>query len=501
MRTILMAWIGRTDLRAPKESDVVGLGPIAQALDTGDYAEVWLLANYPKEEVAPYVKWLERRGSMRVEVLREDLSGPTNFGEIYEAAIRSVDKALDSDAGEAKLTFHLSPGTPAMSAVWILLGKTRFSATFIESSREHGVRDASVPFDISVDFLKGVFAAKDERLRDAAAAKAPIDSSFEDILHRSAVMSRLIEKAGHVAVRSVPVLIEGESGTGKELFARAIHRASPRRDRSFIPVNCGAIPPELVESQLFGHERGAFTGADQARRGFFEEASGGTIFLDEVGELPAAVQVKMLRVLQEQEVMRVGATTPIAVDVRIIAATNRVLVEEIAAGHFREDLFYRLAVAVLHLPALRDRSGCLGLLMEDLLKQANRAAAEDPGHEDKKLSAGAKNVFMGHAWPGNVRELLNTLTRAIIWSEGKTISAQDARDALLARVSTQDQGVLGQALGSCFNLQQTMDEVARHYLERAMKEAACNKSKAAELLGLSSYQTLSNWLEKYKVKA
>ncbi len=499
VRRILVAWVGRTDLRAPTETDVVGLGPIAQALDARDFDELWLLADYPKSEVAAYVKWLQTRSPTRVEVLPENLSGPTEFGEIYEAAVRGVDKALGGQPRETELAFHLSPGTPAMAAVWILLGKTRFPAELIESSREHGVRTAAVPFDLSVDFLPDLLREQDGRLSQSSAAEPPEAPEFSDIIHRSRCMARLVQRARRVAVRSVPVLIEGESGTGKEMLARAIHRSSPRRECEIIAVNCGAIPHELIESELFGHEKGAFTDAKQARKGFFEAAHGGTLFLDEVGELPATAQVKLLRVVQEGEVVRVGATKPTKVDVRIVAATNRTLTEEISAGRFREDLFYRLAVAVLKIPPLRDRAGDVGLLIDHLLAAANQEAAKEPGFEQKKLSAGARNLLLSHPWPGNVRELQNTLRRALIWSDGAKISAEDVREALLPTAPANGQDVLGRALGGAFSLPDTIKDVARHYLKRAMDEAAGNKTRAAELVGLSSYQTLTNWLSKYEV--
>ena len=196
-------------------------------------------------------------------------------------------------------------------------------------------------------------------------------------------MAHLVERAQRVALRNVPVLLEGESGTGKELFARAIHRDSPRRDQPFIPVNCGAIPQALVESELFGHEKGTFTGANAQRKGHFESANGGTIFLDEIGELPKDMQVRLLRVLQEGEVVRLGASKPINVDVRIVAATNRTLIEEVGEGRFREDLFYRIAVAYLKLPPLRDRPGDLGLLIDHLIDQINRESEEQPGYRRK----------------------------------------------------------------------------------------------------------------------
>jgi transcriptional regulator with PAS, ATPase and Fis domain len=501
VRKVLVAWVGKTDLRAPTESDAVGVGPIAQAIDARVFDEVFLLSDYDERVVGPYLKWLKARTKTRVEVVHERLSGPTEFGEIYEAAVRGVQRALGEYPRDVALAFHLSPGTPAMAAVWILLGKTRFPAELIESSKDHGVRTASVPFDISADFIPDLLREQDERLRQGSAAKAPEAPEFADIIHRSRVMERLIQRARRVAVRNVPVLIEGESGTGKEMLARAIHRASPRRERTFVAVNCGAIPDQLVESELFGHEKGAFTDAKQQKKGYFEAADGGTLFLDEIGELPGPAQVKLLRAIQEGEVVRLGATKPLKLDVRIVAATNRTLTEEIAGGRFREDLFYRLAVAVLNIPPLRERTGDLGVLVDYLLAQVNQEAATEPGYKDKKLSAGAKNLISAHPWPGNVRELHNTLRRAAIWSEGAAISSEDVRDALLPVVAQRREDAHGRPLGGGFNLAELLKQVARGYLQRAMDEARGNKTKAAELVGLPSYQTLTNWLEKYEVRS
>ena len=494
MPGILVSWIGHADLRAVEESATAGVGPVAQALDTGSYDAAFLLTDYGAEAVG-YLGWLKARaGGAAIDLIRERLTGPTEFGEIYTAAVRACERALAAGRGAA-LTFHLSPGTPAMAAVWIILAKTRFPATLIESSREHGVRTASVPFDISADFLPDLLRQSDRELERLSAGLAPEAPEFDAIIHRSRAMQRVILRARRVAPRSVPVLLEGETGTGKELLARAIHQASSRRDRPFVAVNCGALPPELVESELFGHEKGAFTGADRARPGYFAAANGGTLFLDEIGELPAAAQVKLLRALQEGAVVRVGAATPRAVDVRVIAATNRTLTNEVAEGRFREDLFYRLAVAVLKLPPLRERAGDVGLLAERLLARINAESAGEPGYHDKKLSASARNVLIRHAWPGNVRELSNTLRRAAIWSDGSVVTAEDLRDALLPAVGAPV--VLDRALGNGFSLPDLLAEVARHYLARAMEDASNNKTKAAGLVGLASYQTLTNWLSKY----
>ena len=476
------------------------MGPIAQALGAGSYGDVFLLADYERETVRGYVLWLEEHDpGCAIHVLHESLTGPTEFGEIYSAAVRACETALVGRVGEPSLTFHLSPGTPAMAAVWIILAKTRFPAELIESSRQHGVRTASVPFDISAEFLPDLLRRPDRELERLSAGLPPDSPEFEAVTHRSQVMSRVILRARRVATRSVPVLIEGETGTGKELMARAIHRASPRREHPIVAVNCGALPPELVESELFGHEKGAFTGADRLRRGYFEAANGGTLFLDEIGELPAPAQVKLLRILQEGKVVRVGATEPIGVDVRVVAATNRTLTQEVAENRFREDLYYRLAVAVLRLPPLRERTGDLGLLVDRLLDQINEESAHEPGYRDKKLSASARNILLQHSWPGNVRELLNTLRRAAIWSDGETIEAEDVRESILPAPRDRGHGILDRAMGEGFSLPDLLANVARHYLTRAMEEAAGNKSRAAELVGLASYQTLTNWLSKYGV--
>jgi transcriptional regulator with PAS, ATPase and Fis domain len=356
-----------------------------------------------------------------------------------------------------------------------------------------------VPFDISADFIPDLLRRPDDTLERLSAGLPPEAPEFSSIIHRSQGMQRVIARGRLIAPRSVPVLIEGESGTGKELVARAIHRASSRHKGPFVAVNCGAIPSELVESELFGHEKGAFTGADRIHIGYFEAATGGTLFLDEIGELAAPAQVKLLRVLQEDQVVRVGATKPIAIDVRIIAATNRSLTFEIQEGRFREDLFYRLAVAVLQLPPLRDRQGDLSLLIDRLLDQVNQESAEEPGYQKKVLSSGARNLMLAHSWPGNVRELLNTIRRAAIWSAGPSIRVEDMRDAILPATSRLSTEILNRPLGEGLKLPEILTMVARHYLNRAVEEARGNKTKAAELVGLPSYQTFTNWLKRYRI--
>jgi DNA-binding NtrC family response regulator len=380
-KRVLVCWIGNTDLRAAEGEEAAGQGPIGQAVEARTFDQVVLLSDHAKTTASAYVKWLQGKTSGGVELRMHKLPGPTDFGAIYSAVVAELLNLQQSHGKDVELVFHLSPGTPAMAAVWILLAKTRFPAELIESSKEHGVRTANVPFDISAEFIPELLRRSDQRLERLAQGLPDEAPEFADIIHRSPQMQQVIGRARRVALRGIPVLIEGESGTGKELLARAIHRASPRAAKPFIAVNCGAIPSELVESEFFGHKKGGFTGATADRQGHFESAQGGTLFLDEIGELPKAIQVKLLRVLQEGEVVRVGDSTPRKVDVRIIAATNRTLTNEIATGNFREDLFFRLAVAIIKLPPLRERSGDLTLLIDALMKKINQEASQQPGYK------------------------------------------------------------------------------------------------------------------------
>lgn len=408
-------------------------------------------------------------------------------------------QAVRRQVPDAEFVYHLSPGTPAMAAIWLLLAKTTHPARLIETSRERGVREVNVPFELSAEFTPSTDRRADEALARLMQGLPPESPAFTSIIHRCAAMKRTVAMAHRLALRNVPVLIQGESGTGKELFARAIHRASSRAGQPFVAVNCGAIPQELVDAELFGHEKGAFTGASAARLGYFESAHSGTLFLDEIGELPLASQVRLLRVLQEREVTRVGATKPKAIDVRVIAATNRVLPSEIHAGRFREDLFHRLAVGVLLLPPLREREGDVGLLIDSMLSSIDAEARSQPDYVHKKLDTAARNLLLRHSWPGNVRELHNTLLRAGIWATGSRITAEDIAASLAVTVPLKGESVLGRPLDQSVSLPGVMADVARHYLERAMAQTHGNKSEAARLLGLGSYQTLTNWLQKYGV--
>ncbi|MCF7989109.1 MAG: sigma-54 dependent transcriptional regulator [Thiohalocapsa sp.] len=501
MLDVLVCWLGATDLKASR-NETNGDGPVANVLAARPFDAVHLLTNYPTQNVVPFLSWLEQRTGHAAQVHYHKLVSPTDFEEIFPACRKTL-KALQADYPDGlRLTFHISPGTPAMATTWIILSETEFPATLVESSLQRGVRDVNLPISLTAEWLPSYIRNRDARLEGAAPELPPVAAQFKDILHHSEVMKKVIYMASKVAPRSVPVLLEGESGTGKELFAKAIHAASLRADEPFVPINCGAIPHELIESILFGHVKGAFSGAASNQVGKFEAADGGTLFLDELGELPTAAQVRFLRVLEDGEVWPIGAKFPKKVSVRIIAATNRSLLDEISEGRFREDLFYRLAVAVIRLPPLRHRREDVKLLINHLLAKVNNESQDEPGFKDKKLSLEGQKILLGHTWPGNVRELLNTLRRLAVWSEGQMISGEEARECLLANLASRDgrDGVLGREIGQGFDLNALLDSVERHYVEKAWLESGKRKKEAAALLGIPNYQTFSKRLEKYAIE-
>lgn len=494
----LVTWLGNTDLRAANGDDSAAEGPILHALRSRPFEQLILLSDYPLEATEKYTAWLKQHVSCSIRVEPAKLRGPTDFEDIYRFACLVLDR-IQAKHPQAALTYHLSPGTPAMAAVWILVAKTRHPAELIESSRAQGVRTVSFPFELAAEFTPSATAKADLELERLSQGLPPESPAFEHIIHRSDAMKRMVALAQRLAQRDISVLIQGESGTGKELFARAIHQSSARAGKPFLAVNCGAIPNELVDSTLFGYEKGAFTGAHAARAGQFESADGGTLFLDEIGELPPASQVRLLRVLQEREVTRVGATHPRKINIRIIAATNRVLSLEVQQGRFRDDLFHRLAVGVLALPALRHRQGDVGVLIDSLLHRINQDAQGQPAYENKKLSVGARNLLLQNPWPGNIREMHNTLLRASVWAAGTEITRENVEEALAVNLPVKADEVLGRKLGNGLNVQHILSEVARHYLVRALQESGGNKTEAARLIGLPSYQTLKNWLDKYGI--
>jgi len=306
---------------------------------------------------------------------------------------------------------------------------------------------------------------------------------FHDLVSKSAKMQKIFELARTVAKSNSNILILGESGTGKELLARAIHNESPRANGPFVAVSCVAIPDTLLESELFGHEKGAFTDAIAQKKGKFELAHGGTLFLDEIGDISPKMQLTLLRVLEEKEFTRVGGTKPIKVDVRIIAATNRDLQKAVQEGRFRDDLFYRLNVITIHLPPLRERKEDIPLLVQHFIEKFNLQM----GKKVERISDEALRILMQYDWPGNVRELENTIERAMVITKGKMLTPEDIEIPSLQNNFPAEEN------------EKTLEAVERAHILRILNETDWNIQRSAHILGIDR-TTLYNKIKKYNLK-
>ena len=383
--------------------------------------------------------------------------------------------------------------------------------TAIEATKMGAFDYILKPFDIP-DMLALIGKALEagRMMRSRVEVNGPAaGASAEALVGRSKAMQEVYKAIGRAAPTDATVLIRGESGTGKELVARATYQHSLRADKPFLVINCVAIPETLLESELFGYERGAFTGAAHRRVGKIEQADGGTVFLDEIGDMPLSIQAKILRLLQEKSIERLGGRQPIPVDVRILAATNRDLEEAIREGRFREDLYYRLKVVTLQLPPLRERGGDIPLLADYFLARFSREMdMENPG-----ITREAKTVLRSHGWPGNVRELANAVQKALIFSRGIPIGDEEAVRAIREedRPEKTDEQAFERMLrgwirerlsaspggGSAFD--DMMDTFAETLVSEALDLTGGNRTRAARLVGLSR-PTLLAKIEKYKIR-
>lgn len=423
--------------------------------------------------------------------------------EVYQAedGIKGLQLALELKPDLMILDLKM-PGMDGLSVLAELKGKA--PEIMVVMITAHGTTSSAVeamklgaydyinkPFDI--DELKLVVAkaleveglkAKVQRLESEVIRR----NSFQNIIGKSQAIQRIFDLIERVADTSATVLIQGESGTGKEMVARALHYSSARKNKPFVPVNCAALPESLLESELFGHEKGAFTGAISLRQGRFELADGGTIFLDEIGEINPHVQVKLLRVLQERAFERVGGQQTIKADVRVIAATNKDLAQEMREGRFREDLFYRLNVIPIRMPALRERGEDIPLLVEHFLHKY------DSQGRIKSINPAAMKILVEYTWPGNIRELENTIERLAIVSPGPVVEHSDIPPELLQKNLTLE------SKGS-FVLPPEgieLEQLEQNLIKQALDLAQGNKTKAAKLLGLTRH-TLLYRLEKYNL--
>jgi len=441
-------------------------------------------------------------GQSQREMLRDFLAGEGHTvagAEDGDAAIRQV---MEGHFDLLLLDFKM-PGmngievlkkikgiNPEISVVMMTAYGT--IETAVDAMKLGAVDYIAKPIDLDeLIILVGRIAERQILLRENEILRKKLwkkEVSAGQIIYKDPGMEEIVNMAGRVASSRTTVLIQGESGTGKEVFARLIHATSPRSAKPMIVVNCGAIPETLLESELFGHEKGAFTGATARRIGRFEEADGGTLFLDEIGELSPPVQVKLLRFLQEREFQRLGGNQTIRADVRIISATNRNLEERVKEGAFREDLYYRLNVVSMTVPPLRDRRGDIPLLIEYFTK---RFSSEN----DKKiegLSSEAMDTLLKYDYPGNVRELENIIERAVVIARDRVISVKDLPFGAISpdHFTEQKGGGL---------LKDEIESLERTRIEEALEETGNNQTRAAELLGITE-RTLRYKLKKYGLK-
>ena len=383
--------------------------------------------------------------------------------------------------------------------------------TAIEATKTGAFDYVTKPFEIP-DMLALISQALESArlMRSKVEMDAlPASGAPDALIGRSKAMQEVYKAIGRVASTDATVLIRGESGTGKELVARAIYQHSLRAEKPFLVINCVAIPDTLLESELFGYEKGAFTGAAHRRVGKIEQAHGGTVFLDEIGDMPFSIQAKILRLLQERSIERLGGRQPIPVDVRIIAATNRDLEKALQEGTFREDLYYRLKVVTLQLPPLRERKEDVGLLAEYFLYRfSEEMEVDNPG-----ITEEAKQTLMRDAWPGNVRELANTLQKALIFSRGVPIGPEDVSRAIRDRGAAEclEAGTVDATMRKWVNemlrcapseghlFDTLMDRFARIVITEALNIAGGNRSHAARLTGLSR-PTLLSKIDKYQIQ-
>ena len=433
--------------------------------------------------------------ALSAAVVREihlPLQDPTDYAEILSSVRRAVLPSVN-EAEDAEIFVAVASGTPQMHACWLLLvASGELPARILHVRPPKFVsRDRPLVAEIDLsapEFPEVRYSVQREEISSSAVSDPQTAAAVLGLIGDHPKLRGVIEAATAIAPATAPVLIQGETGTGKELIARLIHMLSGRPVERFEPINCSAIPNELVESTLFGHKKGAFTTAIQDQPGKFELADGGTLFLDEVGELPLPVQAKLLRVLQDGEVEPLGARKRLKVNVRVIAATHRNLRRMVQQGSFREDLYYRLNVAEIKVPPLRDRRSDIPKIALAVLDRINSSL-----RHPRRLSTEALIRLQKHRWPGNVRDLQNTIERSV-WLCRKPIL--DAEDLLISEPETEGD-LLAQLPqpGEGFSLEDLLSKIRHQMILRALDTAGGNQSKAARMLGISP-QAVHKFLRK-----
>lgn len=495
----LFTWLGTRDVENMERNEPASIATIvskcSQPVD-----KVVILSNQHKDKWSKFKSFIDsvakERGQKRldVQIYPANMQSPIHYESIYQ----ETSKWFNGLSKESTLfSINLTSGTPAMTTLSVLVGKGKYNANFLQTTPENELINVDIPLDFSLEHAKSV--AKNT----AAVVTTPQrqDRAFKDLTALSANMKTAVDKATRIARSDVPALILGETGTGKELMSKAIHKASVRNEEEFKAVNCGAFPETLVDSILFGHTKGAFTGAERGHKGLFEQADNGTLFLDEVGELSLAVQAKLLRVLQEDEVTPVGSISTKKVNVRVIAATHRDLSTMVAEGTFREDLFYRLAVGIVKLPALRERQEDIPELIKEITEDLNDQFSADNEYLSKNISPKGINFIQNQPWKGNVRELIATIQRAFLWTDSESVTERDISSAILNRVEADDVEDITLSFNDTVDIVQLTENYQKKYVLAALKASGNVKKQATQILGLKDHQTLSNWMKRLCINA
>jgi two-component system response regulator AtoC len=413
--------------------------------------------------------------------LAEDARAAMELLEREHFAVLLTDFRLPNEDGMKLIARAKSLSRPPICILMTAYGSEEIAV----DAMKHGADDYIAKGRLQIDELE----------TENVVLRQQLESKFgmENIVGESPAMKEVFDVVRQVAPGRTTVLLEGESGTGKELVARAIHQLSPRSRQPMVTVHCAALAPALLESELFGHEKGAFTGAHERRIGRFEQAQGGTLFLDEIGEIDATIQIKLLRFLGERTFERVGSNKTLTADVRLIAATNKNLEEMVKAGAFREDLFYRLRVLEIWLPPLRERAGDIPLLAQNFLREF----AKELGKDIKDFTAEALENLINYAWPGNVRELRTALEHAVVLCRGDRIAVRDLppslRNGAIGGTTATPQRLLAQN-------DLTVKEAEKQLIVRALKEANGNRTLAASRIGMSR-RTLHRKLHSYQIES
>jgi DNA-binding NtrC family response regulator len=421
--------------------------------------------------------------------IAEDAQAAMNLLESENFDVLLTDFRLPNEDGMKLIARAKSLSKPPICILMTAYGSEELAV----DAMKRGADDYIAKGRLQIDELEMRIARSLRRQNletENVSLRQQLDSKFglENIIGKSPVMSEIFEIVQQVAPTRATVLVLGESGTGKELIAKALHQLSPRAKQSFVTIHCAALVPTLLESELFGHERGAFTSAHERRIGRFEQAQGGTLFLDEIGEIDATIQVKLLRFLGERTFERVGSNKTLTADVRLVAATNKNLEELVKAGKFREDLFFRLRVVEIELPPLRERAGDIPLLAQSFLREF----AKENGKPVNDFTADALEALMNFSWPGNVRELRTAIEHAVVLSRSERISLRDLPPSVRGGGSRNDPQLLqGKDL--------TVKDAEKQLIVRALKETDGNRTRAAEKIGMSR-RTFHRKLHEYHLE-